>query len=766
MNYITPKEAAEKWNISRRRVNVLCREGRIGGVEWHGGIWMIPEAAEKPADARRGRGRTAALIKNRTLRTENHGEADEQGGAENQGEKELFLSPEHTVSRPRLLSKLAPRGAKLTFIHADAGYGKTTLLMQYAKDCSNAVWISLDESDNDPLRFLRLMEDSLREKLCSFDFHSIDYFPFVESGSFANAVLPALQQAIGNRPLTVIMDDVHLIVNQQLIVLLTEWVIKSKSNLIFLMAGRHELWSGFFRLKMAGRVSELTKEDLAFSREEAETLWGFFDVEAYDATEGWSLAIQSYRIAAESSGRETMAGIRINRDLYQYLFHEIFLKLPQEMQHFLKATSFLPLLEPLNCDRLLETNHSGRILSELVRRNLFTLQLTSSTYRYHTLFRSFLQQNDDRLGQAVLRRAMNFCYEREAYEEAADHAFVLEDGDMIQRCISAIQDRPLVRSRWQNLKKHFDFLESSSAKLQPRVLLAKGMLLSDQGDYNEAERYLNAAIPHLDSKEKLIYLHAMIHKARVLRNRVSIEASSHCIDSLLSLLAEVPLQERYAVVIEKIHNLTITSRLTEALELTLDMMNQCIESGAYGVKGWFERYLTGIYFYMGDFKNCLTVYEKSLSIPQDELDWLMRHSVGAYAAKAYQVAGQEEKALPLLEAELDRMRRLEFYEEFSMVYLVYAEVLHAAELLKLYRGESADFSEAYCYLDKAEEYAVLNAAHGIIIWLQGYGSIAQGFCFSRNKLKAVSPRRWLLFRKFLHSGRRWHMGGLPMPSVR
>ena len=52
MNYISAAQAAEKWNISRKRVTVLCKEGRIEGAQMAGSTWIIPEDAVKPADAR------------------------------------------------------------------------------------------------------------------------------------------------------------------------------------------------------------------------------------------------------------------------------------------------------------------------------------------------------------------------------------------------------------------------------------------------------------------------------------------------------------------------------------------------------------------------------------------------------------------------------------------------------------------------------------------------------------------------------------------
>ncbi len=52
MNYISAAQAAEKWSISKKRVTVLCKEGRIDGAQMAGSTWIIPEDAEKPADAR------------------------------------------------------------------------------------------------------------------------------------------------------------------------------------------------------------------------------------------------------------------------------------------------------------------------------------------------------------------------------------------------------------------------------------------------------------------------------------------------------------------------------------------------------------------------------------------------------------------------------------------------------------------------------------------------------------------------------------------
>ncbi len=54
MNFITIKEAAMKWDISTRRIQVLCSDGRIDGAFKHGNVWFIPMEALKPVQLKRG----------------------------------------------------------------------------------------------------------------------------------------------------------------------------------------------------------------------------------------------------------------------------------------------------------------------------------------------------------------------------------------------------------------------------------------------------------------------------------------------------------------------------------------------------------------------------------------------------------------------------------------------------------------------------------------------------------------------------------------
>lgn len=693
LKYLTPKEIAEKWGISQRRVHALCLEGRLEGAKRHGWIWMIPETIEKPKD---GRVKTGKYIKLKE-------ESIEQ--------ERVPILKGIPMPRPSLIAKISPPGSRLTYIHAAAGYGKTTLLIQYAKEQKKTVWISIDDEDNDMMFFLKNLESSIRAKLINFEFHAQDYIPLLGSKFFISKVLPGLLRGIGSRTFTLILDDVHKITNNNIIYFLTELANVCPSNLTLVVASRHEPWSALFKLMMTGEVTELTKKDLRFTPEETEQIWGFYNDEAYIATEGWILAIQSYHIGNQGNKKFSFTGTRADRDLCYYLLNEIFIKLPDEIQQFLKGTSWIPDIDVAKCNELLGINNSWEIIEELIRQNVFIERISATAFQYHVLFRSFLQQYDDGLGWKILHKGMNYFYDRGDYLAAADYALIMEDEKVIHNCINAIADSPFDKNRYIKLKKYFAFIDAHPIEMSPRFQLAKGIFLSNQGNFPEAEKYLKFAMSKMKIDDKNLYLYATTHKARVLRNLVSIEESNRCIDDLVPFLEGVSMQGWYVVMIEKIYNLTLTSQLTSALKLTLLMMEKCTSVGDLRVRSWFERYLTAIYFHMGDYKNCLRVYEKNLKIPQKDQDWLIRHCVGAYAAKAYQMAGQEEKALPLLDSELRNLHQLGLMEELSINYLIYAEVLSALELKKHYLGKVVNFAESDKYLNLAEEYALLNRSN-------------------------------------------------------
>jgi len=239
-----------KMGIPVRRVQILCKQGKIKGAECHGRIWLIPETAEKPEDA-----------------------------------FSLPKVPCRDSSQATSDGKNCSSRQQSYIYSCRCGLWQNHLMMQYAGERNDVVWLSLDERDSNMTYFLRHLEDAFRKKFPRFDFYATDLLPFAARDTFVSRALSALLCAIGRRKLTLILDDVHVITNGATMDFLNRLVKSCPSSLTLVMAGRYELWSGLFRLKMEGRIVELTKADLCFSREEAQKLWGFFDEAAYTATE-------------------------------------------------------------------------------------------------------------------------------------------------------------------------------------------------------------------------------------------------------------------------------------------------------------------------------------------------------------------------------------------------------------------------------------------------------------------------------------------------
>lgn len=686
MQAITTREVAEKWGLSQRRVRELCEQGLIDGAKRHGRIWLIPQAATEPRD-----GRMASTLPKVEI-----------------GLWHAPMPPEKAVPRPRLLDRVAPPSNQVTYIHAGAGCGKTTLVAQYAQCRDDVVWLTLNDRDNDPFVFLQRLEHAVRAKLGVFDFHATDFIPFAGNMSFATAVISAVRRALDERSLTLILDDSQAITGDTVASLLVECVKDCPQGLTLILTSRHELWSELLRARMEGRITVLSEEDLRFSPEEAEALWGYFDGDAYQATEGWVLAVHSYRMAFSEKSALPLSKLHATKDIFRYLMVEIFGKLSSEMQRFLQRTCRLLDLEIGLCNHVLGIRNAGALLEWLCHSDLFTLRVSEGHYRYHALFRAFLEQSGKADEEETVQKALDYCFVNGDFEQASRYAMMLGNAERLQDCIRADADRLLAGGNYTTIGEYFDFLADRGARLAPGVLLAKGMYLSSIGRFLAADQCLEAGMPEAGVEDEASYIRAVTHKARILRNKVSFEESTRCIDDLIPRIAGQPPEIWYRVMIEKIYNLAMTTRLQEALSLTREMADRCSAWGDLRVRAWFERYLTAIYFFAGEAEECIREYEKSLAIPPKEQRFLKRHSVAAYAAKAYQVAGHEEKALRILAAEVEDLQNLGLYEDFCPVYLIYADVLNAKAMQQIMRGQPTDQSQYQHYLGLAAEYAKLN----------------------------------------------------------
>jgi len=359
-------------------------------------------------------------------------------------------------------------------------------------------------------------------------------------------------------------------------------------------------------------------------------------------------------------------------------------------------------------DAVLETSDTRRTLEELVKHNLFTIKTSDGKYRYHALFQEYLERKTNASERArVQRRAAQWYIASREYADAFRYAVRLADWEMVSQIILLSYRESIKAGNFSELRAWFHALEEAGYPQSTELLIAKGAYLSCIGNFTAANTCLDRALPGLEACDDTLYLEAMLHKARVLRNCASFEASNRVLDALISGLSGLAGERAYGVVIEKIYNLAWDSRLREAFALAGRAIDACAGAGDDRVRRWYERYLSVLHYLAGRMKDSVYYYRRSLELPEKERKLLSRHSVEIYVAKAVQMLGRREEAVRMITTELQRLRNAGLYEELWLGYLFAAEIHYQNVSIDNFNGAGRTFDTVIKYFALADEYAPL-----------------------------------------------------------
>jgi LuxR family transcriptional regulator, maltose regulon positive regulatory protein len=350
------------------------------------------------------------------------------------------------IIRAGLQSLLQARlEAKLCLLEAPAGFGKTTLLAQWRASGGGGrvAWVSLDEGDNDPIRFWVYVVEALRAvepgvgtaALQALQRTSLDH---------ERVVLPGLLndlQAVGS-PLFLVLDDYHLVTNPACHQTLTFFLDHLPAGAHVVLATRVDPPLPLARMRARQELTELRVAELQFTGEEAHALLSASmglqltaeDVERLtERTEGWAAGL--YLAGLSLRGRQDPSAFIAafsgdNRHVADYLAADVLARQPSEVTTFLLRTSVLRRLSGPLCDAMLEIEGSSGRLEELERSNLFLVPLDDRRewYRYHQLFGELLRlelaSREPRLVLALHRRAAAWHRVAGEVDEAIYHATV------------------------------------------------------------------------------------------------------------------------------------------------------------------------------------------------------------------------------------------------------------------------------------------------------------------------------------------------------
>jgi ATP/maltotriose-dependent transcriptional regulator MalT len=201
------------------------------------------------------------------------------------------------IVRKNLIDTVLNSPAKLVYIHAGAGHGKTTLLSQVANSTENVVWLSLD-GENDIFTFINTLCEAVKQTFPEFDFSASEYLPFSEKNNFISMLAGALICSIENisGDFIAVMDDLHTIEEDEVKRLITCLIKYLPNNAKLCFGSREAPPQDFLSFKVKGNIAELTQKELAFTRDEIACILGFDDPAIYGSTEGglWPSVLSRY----------------------------------------------------------------------------------------------------------------------------------------------------------------------------------------------------------------------------------------------------------------------------------------------------------------------------------------------------------------------------------------------------------------------------------------------------------------------------------------
>jgi len=410
-----------------------------------------------------------------------------------------FLRPApdpRAIDRGRLLSRLDRRpGKRLVTVTAPAGYGKTTLVSQWCDQQDEPVaWLSLDANDDEPHRFWQYIAGALETRGVIDLSETQDRIADLRDQELAGAITSLLNTLASNgRAITLVIDDYHLIGNNEIHRQLTYLVDYLSPNVMLVLISRTEPPLPLARWRVRQWLEEIHAADLAFSESECHHFFRDYMGMAisedqaqriWQRTEGWVAAMQLAGLASgvgEDAGSVDHAISYSGDSKYvsDYVLTEILDHQSPALRQFLLDTSCCPRISGPLCDAMRQSEDSQGILEQLVTANLFIIPLNmqGQWYRYHDLFREALYNRlqltePDRLKE-LQNRAIQWFLDHDQSQEAIGQLIELKDwewlGDVLEK-----QGNNLIHSGLHlPVMSWLDSLPAELVEARPRLLMLR-----------------------------------------------------------------------------------------------------------------------------------------------------------------------------------------------------------------------------------------------------------------------------------------------------
>ena len=465
----------------------------------------------------------------------------------------------NAVSRPRLCERLDEGlHRKLILVSAPAGFGKTTLLSEWInrkdegrrltaeggsmKDegldlhpssfrlqPSQLAWLSLDEGDSDPARFLTYLVAAVQTMDAEIGKGVLDLLQSPQP-PHTESILTTLLNEIATRPdhFVLVLDDYHVIDSTSVDQALSFLIEHLPPQMHLVIATREDPQLPLARLRARGQLTEVRATDLRFDPSEAAAFlnqaMGLHlsaeDIAALDArTEGWIAGLQLAAISLQGhadASRFVQSFTGSHHFVLDYLVEEVLQHLPEQVQAFLLRTSILARLCAPLCDAVLGKDEGGRmkdeedsssfslqpsstILEYLDRSNLFLIPIDDESrwYRYHHLFRDLLRSrlatgHPDLVAGLHLRASVWYAGQDDL-EDAILHALAAGDYTRVADLVEQAAQRLDMQNKLVSITHWIDALPDERVRARPWLSVYRAWGYQWMGRREQVEAWLRAA---------------------------------------------------------------------------------------------------------------------------------------------------------------------------------------------------------------------------------------------------------------------------------
>jgi LuxR family maltose regulon positive regulatory protein len=418
------------------------------------------------------------------------------------------------VPRPRLTEKLLTdlkHPGSFALLSGPAGFGKTTVLSEFTEQFGQPVaWVSLDEGDNDPIRFWTYVINACQSVQAKVGESALALFQTPQP--LLDDAIPTIliNDLVGlESDLILILDDYHLIQNQSVHAALGFLLNHIPDKLHLVLSTRVDPPWPLARFRARGQLIEIRAVDLRFTTEEAAAFLhqvmelnpSAEDVVALEArTEGWIASLQlaaiSMRGCSDVSGFiKAFTGSHVY--VAEYLIEEVLGHQTEEVKTFLLQTSILEGLNAGLCDAVTGRSDSQTILKDLYEANLFLLPQDNEGqwFRYHHLFADLLRARLPRALPAdaiadLHRRASDWCERNGLVPGAIHHSLAAKDFERVALLVGQAAQAMIFTGQFNILKNWLDALPKESVLAHPRLAISQILIDLSLGKLDMSEASL------------------------------------------------------------------------------------------------------------------------------------------------------------------------------------------------------------------------------------------------------------------------------------